>query len=43
MALCGITSDYEVSGDEQEKFDGKAKGKLLNISIGENTKHPSVR
>lgn len=29
------TFDYEVNDDEQEKFAGKAKGKLLEVSISE--------
>jgi hypothetical protein len=29
------TFDYEVNDDEQEKFAGKAKGKLIEISISE--------
>jgi hypothetical protein len=29
------TFDYEVTDDEQEKFAGKAKGKLIELSISE--------
>jgi hypothetical protein len=29
------TFDYEVNGDEQEKFAGKAAGKIIELSISE--------